>query len=57
MQILFSDWGYKSSVYHVKSRLWLWFRENTSDVKELVNTAGAEGLELIFKEGFVDYWK
>lgn len=57
MQILFSDWGYKSSVYHVKSRLWLWFRNNTSEVKELVNTAGAEGLELIFKEGFVDYWK
>jgi len=49
MEILFKQWGYQSSVYHVESRLWLWFKSNMSDF--------ARNQNFIYKNGFVDYWK
>lgn len=47
MDILFREWGFKSSLYHTEARMWFWFR----DEKEL----DIDGFE--FKKGFVDYWR
>ena len=58
MSILFEQWGYAVSIYHVDSRLWFWFKD-ASGVEEHVRAANERqnGIEYIFKKGFVDYWK
>jgi hypothetical protein len=50
MEILFQQWGYKSSAYHIESRLWLWFKGDMSDKID-------ESKYVFKKGGFVDYWK
>jgi hypothetical protein len=59
MQVLFEQWGYTSSVYHVDSQLWLWFKQDPDAVEAKVKQANlrADGPTYIFKRGFVDYWK
>ncbi len=53
MQILFEEYGFVSSLYHVPSRLWLWFRETPDGAAQ----AAAKSADLHFKEAFVDYWR
>lgn len=58
-ELLFKQWGYTSSVYHVDSQLWLWFKTDPPGVEAAVARANARpgGLSYVFKRGFVDYWK
>ena len=58
MSRLFADWGYRSSVYDVEARLWLWFREDaglTAQKVAALNQSRAEPIP--FVRGFLDYWK
>lgn len=57
MQLLFHQWGYTCSVYHLESRLWLWFKEDAETIRLRLKEAGHAGDAFIFKEDFVDYWK
>jgi hypothetical protein len=58
MQMLFEQWGFHCSLYHVESRMWFWFREESEPLKQLVDRHAQflEG-EICFKKGFADYWK
>jgi len=58
MQLLFEKYGFKASVYHLDSTMWFWFKDNVDFVEQSVseyNHAYADNL--IFKKGFMDYWK
>jgi len=59
MSLLFQEWGYSSSVYHVDSRLCLWFKQPGSDIQQKIERANLRQNkpEYIYKKGFVDYWK
>lgn len=61
MQVLFEEWGYSSSVYHVDAQLWFWFKREPDHVGEIILAAnlqpGREKLKYQFKRGFMDYWK
>jgi hypothetical protein len=59
MSRLFEQWGYTCSVYHVESRLWLWFKGAVEPRAAIVAAANerATGPRYVFKRGFVDYWK
>ena len=65
MEILFEQWGYRSSIYHVDSRIWFWFKSDPQRIEEIVGKANdrrnhiAQSAPLCyeFKKGFVDYWK
>lgn len=58
MQLLFEQWGFHSSLYHVPSRLWLWFRGESYPWRQFLQErlrypAG----EIYYKDAFADYWK
>ena len=55
MRILFDRWGYRSSIYHVPSRLWLWFKSPEVDVEAAVQQLGSPG-DVIAECGFAAYW-
>lgn len=61
MQLLFEQWGYTASIYHVDSRLWFWFKSGAEKVEKIIAkanaTAGREKFRYHFKYGFMDYWK
>ncbi len=61
MKILFDEWGYKASIYHVDSRLWFWFKTDIDAIESKIQIAnkrpGREFLYYHFKRGFMDYWK
>lgn len=59
MSLLFKQWGYKYSVYNLESRLWFWFKQSATDIRERVECANRRpnGPSYIIKNGFVDYWK
>lgn len=61
MQILFDRWGFDSSVYHLESRMWFWFKKNDdalSTFKKIIEQEKVAGInEFYFKKGFMDYWK
>lgn len=61
MQLLFEQWGYSASIYHVDSRLWFWFKSGADKVEKIITEAnartGREELFYHFKRGFMDYWK
>ncbi len=61
MQILFEEWGFSSSIYHVDSRLWLWFKTDIDRTEKIILSAnrqkGREKYYYHFKRGFMDYWK
>lgn len=56
---LFSDWGYRASVYNVQARLWLMYKTLPADFPERLERARhlSVGTEYVFRDGFVDYWK
>ena len=55
MQILFEQWNFAASLYHVPSRMWFWFRENVDAVEQFMEEQG--GNEFDYKKAFMDYWK
>ena len=61
MQLIFNDWGYQASIYHVESQLWFWFKKGAHEVERVIITAnqssGREAFRYLFKRGFMDYWK
>jgi len=61
MQILFDQWGFTASIYHVESRLWFWFKSNVDQVEKIIAVANArpghDNFFYYFKRGFMDYWK
>jgi hypothetical protein len=55
---LFEVWGYRSSLYDVEARLWLWFREDPDRTEAKVAALNATRVERVrFARKFVDYWK
>ncbi|QFS43155.1 class I SAM-dependent methyltransferase [Nostoc sphaeroides] len=56
MQILFKQWNYKASIYHVPSRLWFWFRQMDNIQMSVIKTLLTETEGFYFKEGFMNYW-
>lgn len=60
MQVLFDRYGYRCSIYHVESRLWLWFKQPVGLIKPIIEKANARSgnhPKYIFAPHFVDYWK
>ena len=59
MQVLFEQWGYTSSVYHVESQFWLFFKNDPDRIEAIVKQANQrpDGHHYEFKRAFVDYWK
>ena len=61
MEILFNNWNYSASIYHVDSQLWFWFKTDVDRVEKIINNAnslkGRKELHYHFKHGFIDYWK
>jgi hypothetical protein len=59
MQILMDQWGYRCSVYNPNTKLWVLFKANSDSIRHKVDQLNSSlGHEyLIFKKGFVDYWK
>lgn len=59
MDILMKQWGYKASIYCYSARTWVLFKEVNNNLIEKINKVNKELQReyLIFKEGFVDYWK
>ena len=58
MQILFDLWGFHSSLYHLESRMWFWFRtrlEHNGNFQAFRKQANSE--EYFYKNAFMDYWK
>jgi len=45
MQLLFDQWGFEASLYHVPSRMWFWFKKDVEPIG---------GFH--YKRGFMDYW-
>jgi Methyltransferase domain len=59
MNILMSQWGYKSSIYCPQSKCWILFRDEIENVEKRISEINRELQNTWFipKEGFVDYWK
>lgn len=60
MELLFQRWGYASSLYHVPSRLWFFFRNPGIDVDNLAearNTLAGAPEFFAKKDSFADYWR
>ena len=59
MDILMRQWGYECSLYCLSSKCWILFKEKPKYIEEKVENINKEfQLEyLIFKNGFVDFWK
>jgi len=59
MSILMEQWGYKASIYCLSAKSWILLKEDSEDIKEKVESINKEFQTqyLIYKKGFVDYWK
>lgn len=60
MDHLFHKWKYHSSLYHIPSRLWFFFRDAKVQVRALAEAGNASaGSEVFFAKeaAFADYWK
>ena len=57
MQILFDKWGFESSIYHIESRMWFWFRQDSDRIGSMLEKEGWKLGEVYFKKAFMDYWK
>ena len=59
MQILMDDWGFKSSIYNLDSKMWVLFKKEPKHISMLTDKVNdLLGWKFLhFKEGFVDYWK
>ena len=59
MSILMKQWGYEASIYCLSAKSWILLKEASQEIKEKVENINKEFQTeyLIYKEGFVDYWK
>jgi hypothetical protein len=59
MEILMSQWGYRSSIYSTRSKCWALLRQDYGRVGPKIEAINRELQTdwLIGKSGFVDYWK
>ena len=59
MNILMKQWSYKSSIYVPSAKCWILFKKNNMNIQKKVNQINLEFQTdyLIYKVGFVDYWK
>lgn len=59
METLMKQWGYKSSIYCVSAKSWVLLKESSKEIEKKVKEINKEFQTeyLIYKEGFVDYWK
>lgn len=60
MDILLDQWGYKSSIYSVDARLWLFFKSKNDNIKSMIENANlrrSSDLKYLYSSGFLDYWK
>ena len=60
MATLLEQWGFRSSLYHVPSRLWFCFRQERPELPDLLrrcDPAGVAGGAYAYKAGFMDYWR
>jgi hypothetical protein len=59
MEILMSQWGYESSVYCKKAKCWVLFKKEPNLLKSKIDSINElfQTDYLIYKKGFVDYWK
>jgi hypothetical protein len=61
MQLIFDRMKFESSLYHVKSRMWFWFKKDSKQIESLPESYNRNSTDpediFIYKKGFVDYWK
>lgn len=59
MDILFKEWGYKSSTYCPNAKMWMFFKFKKGQIADKVNDINKMiGFKYLFlKDGFMDYWK
>ena len=58
MELLLQQWGYKSSLYHLPSRLWFFFEKDFEAIEAQYKRLDMRMPgEWFGQSGFVDYWK
>jgi len=59
MEILMKQWGYKASIYCPVSKSWCLMKKEIDNIQEKIESINTELQEnyLLYKKGFVDYWK
>ena len=58
MQVLMQQWGYKSSIYCLRSRCWVIFKTKPRSIKNIIFSINQElQSDWFYYIGFVDYWK
>lgn len=59
MNILMKQWGYKASIYCLSAKMWILLKNGNLKIKEKCEQINIEFQTeyLIYKDGFVDYWK
>lgn len=59
MRILMEQWGYKTSIYCPLSKCWVLFKKDVPDIQQKIKSINNEfqAEYLLYKKGFVDYWK
>ena len=59
MGILMEQWGYKASIYCLSARSWILLKDADLEIEKKVKNINHEfQMEyLVYKRGFVDYWK
>lgn len=59
MGLLMEQWGYESSIYCPSSKSWILLKNHKKETKEKIIDINKEFQTeyLIYKKGFVDYWK
>lgn len=59
MSVLMEQWGYEASIYCPSAKSWVLLKKKSDKVDNLVHKINRElqNEYLIYKEGFIDYWK
>ncbi|MBB4036758.1 hypothetical protein GGR21_002671 [Dysgonomonas hofstadii] len=59
MEILMEQWGYASSIYCPVSKTWVLLKKERKNLSEKIEAVNVELQQdyLIYKKGFIDYWK
>lgn len=59
MSILMEQWGYKANIYCLSAKSWILLKESGKEIEYKVKQINSEFQTeyLIYKEGFVSYWK
>jgi len=58
MGILMEQWGYKASIYCLSAKSWVLFKESKGVEEKVCNiNKELQTQYLVYKDGFVDYWK